>query len=350
MGGWLTPPEIDLVKFMEGERSKRQKILDERKIEQAMLANSVKTAAVRTEALRAAHESQYREEVNTTPAKATTATPEKKEKDVLSGSKPRVKSEGNIASRDIGAESKLSSPSEAPPTSSSPSGTSATKPANPTPAPAVIRPIQKRKIEEDDEVTGSAASVQKYFTAEGMLLEGEGWASNTASTQPLTLSLDGFSMEGKNTFAIAYTANLKSIGWAFNLSSEHDEEMSDVFLHFNPRYVGTKANAEGVRPWVRTLQMTDRQGTWGSGKPIKLPPNHSLLEGEGTLVVNIHSQGFLIHHNNEFIAFFPHRRDVSRETAFKLHFLPEDDNGNAYDVTLRKVWWGREHLNAQVLS
>ncbi|RYH11435.1 hypothetical protein EON65_38875 [archaeon] len=49
-GRWLTQPEIDLVKFIEGERCEKQKILDERKLEQAMLANSVKTAAAVSQA------------------------------------------------------------------------------------------------------------------------------------------------------------------------------------------------------------------------------------------------------------------------------------------------------------
>ncbi|RYG96570.1 hypothetical protein EON65_54200, partial [archaeon] len=179
---------------------------------------------------------------------------------------------------------------------------------------------------------------------------GGSWSTLTSSSTPLTLLLNNFSMEGKNTIAIAFQANLKNIGWAFNLSSQHDEEMSDVFLHFNPRYLGTKPTPEGSRPRVHMLHMTDRQGTWGEGERIRLAPNHPLLEGEGTLVINIRPEGFIMHLNQDFIAFFPHRRDISQETAFKLQFLVEDDNGNAYDVIINSVWWGHEHLTSQSLS
>ncbi|RYH11436.1 hypothetical protein EON65_38880, partial [archaeon] len=119
----------------------------------------------RAEALRVAHESQYREEVKTTPTK-TTETPVKTS--LMPPPKSDSKHDRATPSKDRIEAKSSSSPSVASLSHISTSPSSSL-PTDPTSTTGIIRPIRKRKLEEDDEVSGTAASVLKYFTPEGML-------------------------------------------------------------------------------------------------------------------------------------------------------------------------------------
>lgn len=203
----------------------------------------------------------------------------------------------------------------------------------------LARPIKKKRVvdEDSDDEAVLASQKPRAFSSSGMQLDGA-WTAASASA-PLTVPLPAYQYTQTNTLAIALNANLKSNGWALNICLGSDKYLTDVLLHFNPRYL------------AGALLMTDRTGTWGEPIKKRLLTTDSLFAQHTELVIQFRPEGFLVFANDRFATFFPHRRPLpAAETDMKVVFITADDNGKEMEVTVNKVWWGHLDLEREILS
>ncbi len=206
------------------------------------------------------------------------------------------------------------------------------------------RPIKKRKVdteeeEEDDETVATTRLRPGLFSPQGILWN-DVWSSRNAEGN-LSVTLEPFDyFHGNNTIAINLTTFSDSNGWAFNLCPESDQYLVDILFHFNPRYKKAR------------LAMTDRIGTWGKATSKKIFANDAIVSKELTLIVQFRPEGFLVLANDKFAGFFAHRRPLPLQPLerYKLVFITEDDNGNKLEVVIKKIWWGHQELEREILS
>ena len=125
--------------------------------------------------------------------------------------------------------------------------------------------------------------------------------------------------------------------WSLNICPADHKNLSDVFLHVNPRYNKGK------------LHLNDKQGTWGRPQEVPMKQQKSgkkgargdgLLSSDIELVINITKKAFCIYANGICAAIFPHRRDLRKHNQLSLVLGRSDDNGVLEDVVFRTVWWG----------
>ncbi len=125
--------------------------------------------------------------------------------------------------------------------------------------------------------------------------------------------------------------------WSLNICPADHKNLSDVFLHVNPRYNKGK------------LHLNDKQGTWG--RPQEVPMKHQKSSKKGTrgdgllsrdveLVISITKKAFCIYANGVCAAIFPHRRDLRKHQQLSLVLGRSDDNGVLEDAVFHTVWWG----------
>lgn len=130
--------------------------------------------------------------------------------------------------------------------------------------------------------------------------------------------------------------------WSLNICPKDHKNLSDVFLHVNPRYNKGK------------LHLNDKQGTWG--RPQEEAMKHAsagnrhrgdgLLSKDLELVITITRKAFCIYANGICAGIFPHRRDLRKHSELSLVLGRADDNGVTEDAVFNKVWWG--YLNPRV--
>ncbi|KAJ1419342.1 hypothetical protein B484DRAFT_453441 [Ochromonadaceae sp. CCMP2298] len=214
-------------------------------------------------------------------------------------------------------------------------------------APHIIK--KKRKLPEGvEEVEEQAPSHPQELFSRGGLLSEERWdARATPVPQSWLLpdfglpdgdgdeygGVDGDGGGKRNTLGLRLTVPNDSLSWSLNLSPPDDWYGNNILLHFNPRY-GKKA-----------VLMTDKQGTWGP--PMRKSMGESsrldgLLSSEIDLMLQVRAEGMFVFANGMLSNFFPHRRDPVEMglKALRVTLNAEDDNGNAQNVVLHKVWWG----------
>ena len=190
----------------------------------------------------------------------------------------------------------------------------------------------------------------------------EPWDPKTA-TEPITFSLEKYGVNDEDEEALdeeeeeedtllkyAQTVVLqlsvppRARRWSLNICPADHKNLSDVFLHVNPRYNKGK------------LHLNDKQGTWG--RPQEVPMKHQksnkkggsrgdgLLSSDVELVISITKKAFCIYANGLCAAIFPHRRDLRKHNQLSLVLGRSDDNGVLEDVVFRTVWWG--YLNPRI--
>jgi len=167
---------------------------------------------------------------------------------------------------------------------------------------------------------------QTLFHPDGIVSE-QSWSSLTADSD-YQLILEDFSFDRKQTLGLRVVVPRESLSWSFNVSPEDDWHNSNILLHFNPRYKKSE------------LIMNDKQGTWNDGMSLKFSSSDgmkALMSSELDLTVQLRPMGFFIFVHDEFCALFPHRRDPSQLSRFKLTFNAKDGNGNVQNVVLHKV-------------
>jgi len=197
-----------------------------------------------------------------------------------------------------------------------------------------LKPIRKKQRVEDEDVD----EILAFFSPQG-LLPTTLWSAETAETN-LSFDLPNSSIDFNNTIGIEAKIDKHSKGWALNISPADDKYCSDVLFHFNPRYGKMK------------IMMTDRIGTWGTPTEtlIRDPSQQGITATNIQLKIQIRQEGFLVFANNQYCAFFAHRRDIHQFKDLKLVFLAADDNGKREEVTIEKVWWGHQDFTRETLS
>lgn len=249
----------------------------------------------------------------------------------------------------------------------------ATAPSEVATEPAVAveppRRIAKRKAVEALEEEGPAeiSDPNIAFSRSGLLFDGS-WNSVEKPTDQHFLLREFNSPLQYQTLALRLSVPKNAGGWALNITPEEDLSLSDIYLHFNPRY------KKGF------IMLNDRQGTWGS--PIKTQMddgNHlrstAIKASKMDLIVQVRREGFAVFINGVFTLFFMHRRDLfahaaSQSVGSRLHgstgsssssssggafskaesssssssinrlklVIPaKDGNGNAEEITLHQV-------------
>jgi hypothetical protein len=131
-----------------------------------------------------------------------------------------------------------------------------------------------------------------------------------------------------------------SRGWAINICPKSDIYNVDVLFHFNPRYSGKQ----------RKIVMNDRLGTWSQGTDTAIHAQSAILAETLDVKIQIRSEGFLVHCNDQLCTFFAHRRDIKGFDGLKLVLMPRDDNGNPLPVKVNQYWWGHLDLENTILS
>jgi hypothetical protein len=53
------------------------------------------------------------------------------------------------------------------------------------------------------------------------------------------------------------------------------------------------------------------------------------------------ADGFFIFLNRNYLAYFPHRREIGEYSLMNLQLPSTDDNANYNNIIFHKVWWGR---------
>ena len=130
--------------------------------------------------------------------------------------------------------------------------------------------------------------------------------------------------------------------WSLNVCPKDHKNLSDVFLHVNPRYKKGK------------LHLNDKQGTWGRPQEVDLkqPKQGNKAGGDGLLskdvelVIAITRKAFCVYANGMCAGIFPHRRDLRKHTELALVLGRTDDNGVVENAVFNSVWWG--YLNPRI--
>lgn len=116
-----------------------------------------------------------------------------------------------------------------------------------------IRIRKKQRIlsdPSDDAILPKTYGLDSIFSVEG-LLSYEDWSPQISKNTSLVHLLNNFSLEDYQTVALKMSVTPNNGRWSVNVCPEDPMEMTDVYIHFNPRY---KSNE---------VVLNDVQGTWG---------------------------------------------------------------------------------------
>lgn len=209
---------------------------------------------------------------------------------------------------------------------------------------------------EEDEVEEVNDNPFTVFSKPGLLFDGVWNSKLDPVDQVFTLSDFNTSDSSKQTIAVRITVPKGSVGWALNITPVEDLALSDIYVHFNPRY------NKGF------IMLNDRKGTWGAPLRRKLGSTSTvepIMSTNIDLIIHITPYGFLFFVNNVYLYCFSHRRDIFGDLspsndinnsssgyssgrgnssaasraihALKLIIPAKDGNGFAEEVIVNKV-------------